>query len=145
MLSETSPRSCVLPLCISHCWRPNLSGQSGVSSETSASLLECPRENSSPSREATDGRRPSSITAPSPSLKLKALCLVSSSFDKYQMSISDSRTQNICKQPGEDRQAGSKKAYFIHSSTKSSSSDGHLLPVICTICVTFDGDRCSIK
>lgn len=87
MLSETSPRSCVLPLCISHCWRPSLSGQSGVSSETSASMLECPRENSSPGQGAMDGRRPSSITAPSPFLKLKAVCLVSF-FVKYYRSIS---------------------------------------------------------
>lgn len=76
MLSETSPRSCVLPLCISHCWRPSLSGQSGVSSETSASLLECSRENSRPGQGAMDGHRPSSITAPSPVLKLKAVCPV---------------------------------------------------------------------
>lgn len=80
MLSETSPRSCVLPLCISHCWRPSLSGQSSVSSETSASLLECPRENSSPGQGAMDGHRPSSITAPWPFLKLKAVCLVCLGF-----------------------------------------------------------------
>lgn len=78
MLSEASPRSCVLPLCISHCWRPSLSGQSSVSSETSASLLECPRENSRPGQGAVDGRRPSSMTAPSPFLTIKAVCLASS-------------------------------------------------------------------
>ena len=48
MLSETLPRCCVLLLCISHCWRPSLSGRSSVSSETSASPLECPRGNSTP-------------------------------------------------------------------------------------------------
>lgn len=69
MLSEPSPRSCVLPLCISHCWRPSLSGQSGVSSETSASLLECPRGKPSPGQGAKDVARPSSMTPPSPSLK----------------------------------------------------------------------------
>lgn len=78
MLSEASPWSSVLLLCISHCWRPSLSGQSSVSSETSASLLECPRENSSPGQGAMDGRRSSSITAPSPFLTIKAVCLVSS-------------------------------------------------------------------
>lgn len=35
MLSETLPQCCVLLLCISHCWRPSLSAQSSVSSETS--------------------------------------------------------------------------------------------------------------
>lgn len=39
---------CVLLLCMSHCWRPSLSGQSRVSPETPASLLECPGGNSAP-------------------------------------------------------------------------------------------------
>lgn len=62
MLSETLPQCCVLLLCISHCWRPSLSGRSSVSPETSASLLECPRGNSSPRQGAMDGQRPSPST-----------------------------------------------------------------------------------
>lgn len=54
MLSETLPQCCVLLLCISHCWRPSLSGQSSVSTETSASQLECPKGNSNP-KAGSDG------------------------------------------------------------------------------------------
>lgn len=134
MRSETSPRSCVPPLCIGHCRRPSLSGQSGVSSETSASLLECPRENSSPGQGAMDGRRPSPITAPSPFLQLKAVCRVSGGvgggFGRLQKHF---RQQNTKYLPGEDRQAASKPAYFIQYS------------FISTICVNLGGDRCAPK
>lgn len=74
MLSETLPQCYVPLLCISHCWRPSLSGQSSVSSETSDSLLECPRGNSSPRQGAMDGRTHSSSTAiPSPCLQAKSI------------------------------------------------------------------------
>lgn len=74
MLSETLPQCCVLLLCISHCWRPSLSGQSSVSPETSASLLECPRGNSTPRQGAMDGRTPSTSTLiPSPGLRVRTV------------------------------------------------------------------------
>lgn len=98
MLSETSPRSCVLPLCISHCWRPSLSGQSSVSSETSVSLLECPRGNPSPGQGARDVQRPSSITLPSPFLKFKAVSPVSikQALGGHRMLLAYANVSPIC-------------------------------------------------
>lgn len=147
MLSETSPRSCVLPLCISHCWEPSLSGQSGVSSETSASLLECPRENSSPGQGAMDGCRPSSITAPSPFLKLKAICLVSFFFstitEAFQTAEHKKSVNSLVKT---DKQLLNKLISFIrplNPNPKVVTPYQYLF--ICTICVKLDGDRSSTK
>lgn len=144
MLSEASSRSCVLPLCISHCWRPSLSGQSSVSSETSASLLECPRENSSPGQGAMDVRRSSSITAPSPFLTIKAVCLVSSVItEAFQTAEHKISVKSLVKT---DKQVLNKLISFI---CPLNPHPQVVIPCqylfICTICVKLDGDRCSIK
>lgn len=106
MLSETLPRCCVPPLCISHCWRPSLSGQSGVSSETSASPLECPRGNSSPRQGAMDGRTVwSSAVVPPPLLEAKAIiemwmvtCPPSKKRPQHMHEMLDEASETYCGQ-----------------------------------------------